>query len=225
MDLLNLFFPKRCAGCGRFGTYICNRCRSSQLLHTVNICPACERPSFEGYTHPRCKTKLSLDGATFIFEYKPPISNLIKQLKYKFGRDLSDVIVSWTTRELGKLHIPKKDFTLVPIPLHTIRHNWRGFNQADVLGEAISKRMGWKFSNNALVRSGLRRPQTEVKKADKRRSNVRGIFSINPNIPITQYPNVLLFDDVWTTGATVKEAAKVLKWAGARFVWGLTIAR
>lgn len=85
--------------------------------------------------------------------------------------------------------------------------------------------MGWRYEPNLLIRTKLRQPQTQVKKADKRRSNVQGIFSVSPNILISGYPNILLFDDVWTTGATMREAARVLKHNGAKFVWGLAIAR
>ncbi len=96
--------------------------------------------------------------------------------------------------------------------------------------------MGWSFRDDILVRSQLRKPQTEVKKEKERRKNVQGIFSINQSLT-TNHParivtqsvaggqSLILFDDVWTTGATLKEAAKVLKRNGAKFVHALAIAR
>lgn len=204
---------------------MCEGCRQSQPLHFPQICPVCERPAVDGKTHPGCKTPFSFDGATFVLVYQPPVSLLIRRLKYNFVRDLAEAVVSWTTDELKKLRFPQ-DSVLIPIPLHRLRRNWRGFNQAEILGRKIAKEMGWNFRDDILVRSQFRKPQTEVKEAKKRRENVRGIFSISPNNPVTQLPsNLILFDDVWTTGATLKEATKVLKRNGAKFVHALAIAR
>ncbi|MBI3290145.1 ComF family protein [Candidatus Microgenomates bacterium] len=166
-----------------------------------------------------------LDGATFIFEYKPPVSILLKQLKYRFGREILPVIGEWAIGELKKRQELPKRAVLIPIPLHNYRYNWRGFNQAEELGRKIAQEFGWEFRNDILVRSKWRPPQTEVKKAQKRAENVRGIFSINPSAQCLMPNHLILFDDVWTTGATIKEAAKVLKENGAKKVWGLTIAR
>ena len=225
MDFLDLLFPKHCCCCGKFGTYLCDGCRISQPLHFPQVCPKCERPAVDGRTHPGCQTPWALDGATFIFRYQKPIAQLLKQLKYRFGRDLSNLIVRWSMEELKKLSVPKSAI-LLPIPLHPWRDNWRGFNQAEILGQEIAHNMGWDFRNDILVRTKFRKPQTEVKESKKRRVNVRGVFSISPNAPITQLPsNLILFDDVWTTGATIKEAGKVLKRRGAKFVWALAIAR
>lgn len=225
MGLLDLIFPKRCAGCGKLGVYVCVRCKAKQPLHWEKICPVCEKRAVGGNTHPKCMTPTTLDGATFVFEYKPPVSVLLKQLKYRFGREILPIITEWTIDELRNIQGLPKKAVLVPIPLYQYRQNWRGFNQSEELGRAVAKTMGWQFRDDVLVRSKWRSPQTEVKSADKRLSNVRGIFSVNPSAYYLVPNNLILFDDVWTTGATIKEAAKVLKRNGARKVWGLAIAR
>lgn len=239
-SFFDLLFPKHCAGCGKFGNYICQKCRTSQPLHFPQICPVCERPAVDGRTHSGCKTPLALDGATFVFRYspreqgsarragsyKPPISVLLKELKYKFGRELKDVIVSWTIEGFRKQDsFFKNKPVLVPVPLHPLRENWRGFNQAEILGREIAYKMGWEYSTKILVRTKFRKPQTEVKKAEQRFSNVRGIFTINQPLNHITSQQFILFDDIWTTGATMKEAAKVLKRRGAKFVWALAVAR
>lgn len=236
MSFLDIIFPKRCAGCGKMGTYLCNKCRVKQALHWEKICPVCEAKAIGGNTHVECMTEFVpdtkevvrlpvLDGATFIFQYRPPVSVLLKQLKYRFGREILPVISRWTADELKKRKELPSRAVLVPIPLYPYRQNWRGFNQAEELGREAAKVMGWQFRNDILVRSKWRSPQTEVKSANKRLSNVQGIFSLASNILVSQYPSIILFDDVWTTGSTIKEATKVLKEAGAKKVWGLTIAR
>lgn len=234
-SLFDLIFPKRCAGCSKFGTYLCVRCKAKQSLHWEKICPVCEKKAIGGNTHVECMTEITpdtqevvtlpvLDGATFVFEYKPPVSVLLKQLKYRFGREILPIISEWTIHELRNIQGLPKKFVLISIPLYPYRQNWRGFNQSEELGCAIAKKMGWEFNNDILVRSKWRPPQTEVGKEKSRKQNVRGIFSLSPNYQL-QATNYILFDDVWTTGATIKEAAKVLKENGAPKVWGLTIAR
>lgn len=227
-SFLDLLFPKRCAGCRRLGSYVCQRCRDSQKLHFPQICPVCERPAVDGKTHPGCRSPFSLDGATFVFVYQSPIALLLKQLKYRFGRDLKNLLTFWLTGELKKLHFSflNDKPTLVPIPLHRLRSNWRGFNQAALLGEDIAKRMKWGYNSDLLIRTKVRRPQSMLVEKE-RKKNVRGIFTINPNYPLRYIANrpFILFDDVWTTGATMKEVAKVLKRRRVKFIWALAIAR
>lgn len=223
-SLLDVIFPRRCLGCGKFGGYLCERCRLSLALHKYTICPVCEKASADGRTHASCRTKYSVDGATFIFAYKSPITNLIKALKYKFGKEIVSILVDCALQEIAKLYIPPKDFSIVPIPLHERRSNWRGFNQSELIGREIAKHMGWNFRNDLLSRPRFRKPQTEVREASKRKDNVRKTFDVNKSLVINHKP-LIIFDDVWTTGSTMKEATRVLKRNGTKFVWGLTIAR
>jgi predicted amidophosphoribosyltransferase len=84
--------------------------------------------------------------------------------------------------------------------------------------------MGWKFIPDLLIKNKSTASQVELK-GDDRRQNLHGVFSLNPSYILSTIPNILLFDDVFTTGSTLREAAKVLKRAGVEKVWGLTIAR
>jgi ComF family protein len=115
---------------------------------------------------------------------------------------------------------------LVPIPLHPRRLRWRGFNQAELLGELIAKNLGIKFIPDLLIRVKNTEPQVKLDK-DQRQINIRHAFILNKNSQFDNLKicNFVLFDDVWTTGATLKEAGKVLKRNGTKKVWGLTIAR
>jgi predicted amidophosphoribosyltransferase len=107
-----------------------------------------------------------------------------------------------------------------------LKENFRGFNQSVEIGKAISKKMSWNFFPDLLVRKRLASPQTKLKE-EERKENIRGVFAINSNYRslIADHSSLILFDDVYTTGATLKEACKVLKGNGAGVVWGLTIAR
>ena len=113
---------------------------------------------------------------------------------------------------------------MVPIPLYWHRQNVRGFNQSEEIGKLMAQEMGWGFAPDLLIKKRSTKSQVELS-VSQRKENLQGVFIVSsPNIQNTN-PNILLFDDVFTTGSTLKEVAKVLKRAGVEKVWGLTIAR
>src|SRR5437773_1258128 len=95
MNLLDLIFPKRCVGCGKVGRYICVSCQKLILPIALNecICPMCEKPAIDGITHPRCRTKYSLDGLTSFFYYTTVARQVIKAIKYRFVYDMAHTFV------------------------------------------------------------------------------------------------------------------------------------
>lgn len=221
MDLLNLIFPRTCLGCGKEGKYICSDCLVKVRLGKP-ICPYCEKASIDGFTHVKCAKKLGLDGLTAIWEYEGVVRKAILSLKYKYSTEVGKELTALFIRELLTGRNPVCTGTLVPIPLFWYRENTRGFNQSVEVGKAVAAQMGWKFSQDLLIRKKSTTPQVELS-GDARRQNLKGVFALNPG---SRSPDsVLIFDDVFTTGSTLREAAKVLKRAGAQKVWGLTIAR
>jgi len=111
---------------------------------------------------------------------------------------------------------------LVPIPLHSSRERYRGFNQAEVLGTLVAQRFSIPMHSNALKRARETKSQVEVKDREKRLKNMEKAFQVTSDVKDVA---ILLFNDVWTTGATMRSAGNILKRGGASFVWGLTMAR
>jgi len=228
--ILDFLFPRRCLGCGKVGNYFCPECLNLVLLKDEQICPVCGKGALGGLTHQFCHRRFGLDGLTSIFAYKGVVSNAIKKLKYKFVRDLAKELVELFLSFCGENKIFSdfcrlSDVVLVPVPLHPKRLRWRGFNQSELLGELIAKNLGMKLVSDLLIRIKNTKPQVELDKA-QRQTNIHGAFKKNPNSQfVIRNSLILIFDDVWTTGATLKEAGKVLKRNGAKKVWGLTIAR
>jgi ComF family protein len=111
---------------------------------------------------------------------------------------------------------------LVPVPLHPKRLRQRGYNQASLLAKELSKIIGLPVEEDALLRVQDVVPQARTKSATERRQNVRHAFACEKNMAGKQ---ILLIDDVCTTGATLDACAIALKTAGASSVWGLTITR
>lgn len=236
MGIFDFFYPKRCAGCGKTGTYFCPRCILSANLHSQQVCPACERLSVDGVTHNWCRGRALPDGLTAIWTYEGAPRKLISKLKYKFVREAALSLSSAAGGTLGVMersspYSPawKRDkFILVPVPLHWRRKNWRGFNHVEEAGKLLVQAMGWEVLP-LLVRKKPSKPQVGLKKKE-RKKNVQGIFAINKHACGTlaardTRDTFVLFDDVWTTGATMLEACRVLKEGGAKRVWCLTLAR
>jgi len=228
--LADFLFPRECLGCGQTGNYFCEHCLNKLLLQPQRICPICSQFSPGGFVHPGCQQSLGLNGLTTVFQYKGIFKKAIKKLKYKFITDLAGNLVESFLSFCGE----DKTFTqfcrqtnvfLVPIPLHPSRRRWRGFNQAELLGKMIAENLALPFQPNLLLRKKKTKPQVKLSK-DERAENIKGAFILNGNLKL-EIKNLkfIIFDDVWTSGATMREAARVLKRSGAQKVWGLALAR
>lgn len=229
MTLLDLVFPKQCVSCGKFGRYICERCQKQIIPIAQNecICPMCEKPAIAGVTHPRCHSRYALDGLTSFFYYKDVVKKLITSIKYGYVRDMANELVSYIPFSAYQISVltNTKTTTLIPIPLHISRFRFRGFNQSEVLGKLVASQLGIQYSVDVLGRDSATRPQVSMKHKSDRLTNMRHAFSLRTADTLIRAATVLLFDDVCTTGATLREAANVLKRHGTHTVWGVTIAR
>ncbi|HUW21165.1 MAG TPA: ComF family protein [Candidatus Bathyarchaeia archaeon] len=231
MGWLDFPFPRRCLGCNKVGRYFCSGCLPSVKPPKASVCPFCFRSSIYGAIHTQCRGVFSLDGLVTVFKYEGMIQQAIKKLKYRFITDLAEEMVNLIIkhfREGQGRFFPKFDgsWILTPVPLYFRRERWRGFNQAQILGEKIAGMLNLRFNGQVLIRRKYTQPQAEIREIKDRYANIRGAFKINPILKL-RIPNskFILFDDVWTTGSTIKECARVLKKTKAVRVWGMTMAR
>lgn len=236
--LLDLLFPKKCVGCNVLGTYFCNSC-IGDIRQTDLVCPKCERPAVGGQTHPVCRRRFGLDGLWSLGIYQDPLRSAIQTLKYKYVKELAEILTDitieyWARFQPFLLDQIKRDqgdgWAVIPVPLHWYRQNWRGFNQAASLGEDLSKKLGLNYSEG-LKRMRYTRQQVGLK-GKRRHQNIKDAFVLSNPLSLSPKeghvapkPSVILVDDVWTTGSTLKECAFVLKRAGAKKVWALTLAK
>jgi len=158
-----------------------------------------------------------------VFAYEGIIAKAIKRLKYNFATDLSKRLVEISVTKFPDILKANSRQMLIPIPLHSRRERWRGFNHASILGKLVAYKMNVSFNENILTRTKNTIPQVGLPE-EQRRENIKEAFALKTNRPALKNFNIILFDDVWTTGSTLKEACKILKRNGAKNVWGLTIA-
>jgi len=224
MGILDLVFPKTCLRCGCSGRYLCQTC-IDKTPRVDAICPYCKHPSIDGTTHINCQKKFGIDGLTTIWGYEGVIRKAILSLKYKYATEVGNEISDYLISSLGSRVMPSVQY-LAPVPIHWHRQNTRGFNQSAEIGKLVAASMGWKFTQDLLIKTVSTVSQTELDRKD-RRQNLRGVFSVNPlyKSSLANLKSVIIFDDVFTTGSTLMEASKVLKRGGIEKVWGLTIAR
>ena len=229
--ILDLLFPKKCVGCGKFDSYFCQSCIAN-IKQMDLVCPGCERAAIGGQTHPICRRRFGLDGLWSLGIYQDSIREAIRQLKYGRASKLASVLVDimieyWAKYQPFILDQIKKDqgkgWVVIPVPLYWWRENDRGFNQASLIGQNLSKKLGLDYCEG-IKRIRYTKPQVKLK-GKQRKQNIKDAFEIAKPYTLSTKPYVLLIDDVWTTGSTLRECCYVLKRSGAKKVWALTIAR
>ena len=231
--LLNFFFPSHCINCQKEGNALCLDCFGLIDISNGPYCPFCWPPKIvlDARTCPSCRKHRNLTG---LFNAAPYnnfiIKKLISQFKYEpFIRGLAGTLSSLIIQHFQTLDYPppffrdKAGFVLVPVPLHKKRLKWRGFNQAEEICCHLSPVLNIPLISDVLLKIKETQPQMKLI-AKERQENIKGVF-VCQNNDLIRNKKILLADDVFTTGATMEECARVLKDAGAKEVWGVVVAR
>ena len=224
--LLDLFFPKTCLSCKKVGRYVCSDCQSSFEYITKDPCIVCDRINTGGLIHENCKEIGGIDGSLSIFYYNKPIKMIIRNIKYKLVRNAcQEFFASIPNSFVEKFMLFKELFPecyLQPIPLHSKRYKERGFNQADIIVDWLEELTQFK-PISVLKRVRYTLPQARTKSKFERMKNTKNAFEVI-NATVVLGKNIILVDDVFTTGNTAKAAAKKLKIAGAENVFIFSVA-
>uniref|UniRef100_A0A7C4LZP2 ComF family protein n=1 Tax=candidate division CPR3 bacterium TaxID=2268181 RepID=A0A7C4LZP2_UNCC3 len=233
--VFDLLFPRFCTGCGVEGSWICSECLKKIDIIKNPFCPECRRLTHIGEFCDACKNEFFLDGILICANFGDGVlKEAIHQFKYEFISDTGDILGKIMAGKIisvlsSKYHVLwgdglEFDF-IIPVPLHEKRKRWRGFNQAELLAKKISDSLKIKTKYNVLVRKINTVPQMELDR-EERLKNLRDVFNVETNdYSSLRNKNILLVDDVTTTGATLEECAKLLKNNGAKNVWGIVLAK
>ena len=163
-----------------------------------------------------------LNGLYYLTSYRNElIQKLIHQLKYQYTEEIAEIL----GKQLAVMLEQNFDY-LVPIPLHKKRYAERGFNQAELLAHHIVGTChGMSLQNDIISRTKYTHAQAQLSH-EERKLNMQNIFTVNKKkIDLIKDKKILLIDDVYTTGATMNECAKILKKYDAKEIWGITIAK
>lgn len=238
-----LLFPKFCLGCQKEGTFLCEDCRALLDICQFNYC-LCEAhgnpkrilPSKECLDILKCQNcqKSNLSGLLFSLPYKDMgvsgllTKKLIKHFKYPpYLKSLSPILANIL---LEHFFLTKKNTNafwensvLIPIPLHIKKLRERGYNQSEELAKQLSEVLRVPVLNDVLIKIKNTPSQAKLNK-EERQKNLQGAF-VTKNASAIAKHKVFLVDDVYTTGATMEECAKILLSAKAKEVWGIAFAR
>lgn len=195
---------------------------------------ACEgeiETSTNQYLCPKCMEKLPImteEQLTHFspFIYEEPIRSMILKLKYSSNGFIAKALAPYLAAVYLKRIQPilQQPPIIIPVPLHRSRQNERGYNQSDVLAQEVASYLNLSVITDVLIRTHKTIIQKSMD-AETRAKNMRDAFSVNlEKVSRIQNQNILLLDDVYTTGATTSECAKTLQKYGVKAVTILTIA-
>lgn len=229
---IDILFPIECLRCKKEGAWICENCYQELEKNYFQYCLNCKEKNDYGKICEKCEDDFYIDGILIAGNYQDKLlSQAIKTFKYKFVKNLSIHLGKFLSEFLFEQIIKErekkpefikniKDTIIIPVPLHKKRLNWRGFNQSEELAKILAKKFSLEISTE-LKRIRHKKPQTQLKK-QKRKENIKNCFAWSGEK--IQNKNIILIDDVTTTGSTLNECAKILKENGVDEVWGLVLA-
>ena len=209
--ILDIIFPVKCLSCGYAGLDLCFVC--------ISNFPPAEREnakwvfSLFDYRHPPLKKALWL----LKYRGKKRLANIFAEIMYgKILEELSDLAIMQNFR----------DVIIIPIPLSALGLRERGYNQAELIAKKLSELDGninFKIEKHILIKNKETKHQARIKNRNERLRNLSGAFAVKNELLIKNR-NIILIDDITTTGATLNEAKKILKKAGARKIIAFTVA-
>ncbi|WP_317891048.1 ComF family protein [Edaphobacter bradus] len=246
-DLVTTFFPADCGACGgpllRAGSSsICDGCLSGLREQSMRLCVRCgetldvdgawERSPAEGVLCAPCRmVPPEFARATAYAVYEDELRKIVHLLKYEGLRSVAKPLGKLLARVVETLEgEAARELTVVAVPLYPAKQRRRGFNQSELLADSATAelrrtRPEWRLvaAHRALRRVRDTEDQFGLTPPE-RRKNLRGAFEV-VDAEAVAGREVLLLDDIYTTGATARECARVLRRAGASRVWVATVAR
>ena len=225
--LLNLIFPPRCAVCGevlalaeRKG-FLCEHCAKDIPYISAEKCPHCGGGTETAGFCEFCVKTYAFESACAAFPYEA-VRPAIHLFKYQGGKEMGRGLGTLMAEYLLQFHeeLLVKTDVILAVPLHPKKEKRRGFNQAHILCEKISEETGLVFQKDGLVRKRDTVAQSTLG-PEERKQNLKDAFLVTADFTGKR---VLLVDDIFTTGTTCNECAKVLYRAGAKEVMVFSLA-
>ena len=229
-QFVDFLFPPRCVGCRRLGVWLCAECLDQVLRVAPPVCARCgTMVAADGLCH-RCQTApLHIECIRSVFCFEGVLRDALHRFKYRgltaLAASLGGLMAAYWTQH------PVPADVVVPVPLHAARRRERGYNQAALLAREMVRQAAASHyadqaeldvDEQALVRQHATSPQVELDRR-RRKENVRGAFRCSGQELVGK--QVLLIDDVCTTGATLEACAAALYSGGVGGVRALTLAR
>lgn len=226
MALIDIIFPPACLAChrglGRGQKILCIECESQIRKISENYCQLCGSELVDGSCETCKDTEFCFDFARSSMRYAAPLTHLIHKLKYQGYRVVARYLAQKMAESMQEYPEYQDYPYLVAVPLHRVRLRERGYNQSDLIARHLARLTNKKWIR-PLQRVHYTLSQTNLHRT-QRLSNLNGAFRVYKAAEI-RGQNLILIDDVFTTGSTINEISKTLKAAGAAKVAALTATR
>ena len=220
-----MLYPQTCYFCGKIcKKSMCEECSKKVEYIEEPRCKRCGKPvryEEQEYCHDCAERTFHYEQGKSIWLHKGPVRWSVYQFKYYNRRIFAEFYAKEWWRIYGdKLREWEID-VIIPIPLHRKRRRKRGYNQSEILAEELGKRCNIQVDHHSVVRVVNTRPQKELNDKE-RKKNLTQAFRVTNHWKKAK--NVLLIDDIYTTGNTIDSVAQILKQKGAEKVYFLTIS-
>lgn len=212
--VLNLIYPPVCGFCNDINeNFLCTKCeRKFNELKISNV---------EDYQN----VPVYFDEHYYFLKYENEVRDFIIQYKFQEKSYLYKSFAKLIAEDdIFKNEFIKKYDCVISVPIHKKRYKTRGYNQSRLIAKEVAKLSGKKYYDNVIVKSKNIVAQSTLDVLG-RVSNIKGAFSEGTNANLVKGQSVIVFDDIFTTGSTVNECAKVLKEIGASYVGIATLAK
>lgn len=214
-NALNFIFPPICGICGKMGeNYICNKCKT-ELINSNIFLNKLDTYESNNITF--------IDAHFYLFKYYGIIREKILQYKFDNKAYLYNTISEFFINNKKLYRFLKKYDIITAVPISKSRKRARGYNQSELIARKLAKTMHINFEKDFLIKIKNNNPQSSLDRV-QRFENVKNVYKIQNEQKIKN-SKIILFDDIYTTGATVNECAKLLKMSGAKSIGILTIAK
>ena len=222
--ILEALFPSECLNCRKetAENALCATCQGTIPVFSTLFCPVCKLRLADNKAVCH-KNAGFLLGAAAPYHHDA-VKSLIHYFKYEKWQRLAGPLSGILAAYLTGLEYDFSGFAAIPVPLHPSRKRERGFNQSELLARHAATMLDIPLLSGNLCRIKETSVQAELGSFDQRQKNVAGCFSVSDANAINGN-DILLVDDVFTSGATMSEAARTLKKAGAKKIIALVIAK
>lgn len=229
-NIIELLYPRRCPVCRQIvqprGRLICPPCRKKLLYITEPSCKRCGR-QLERMEQEYCsecgKKAFHYRRGYAVWQYNDAMKQSLGDFKYHARKEFADFYVSEAVRLYGEKILLEAPEALLPVPVHSSRKRERGYNQAELLAKGIGRRLGIPADCHYLIRQKKTGPLKDMTRKE-RSAALAGAFRVPEKENCKKYHNVMLVDDIYTTGSTMEECTRVLMQAGIGKVTCLSMA-
>lgn len=229
---LDLLLPRRCPICEKISDGICEDCARKLPYVCQPFCYRCGKPlqdAAEEYCAACRNRKHFFTQGRALYHYAEPVRESLHAVKYRNKREYLEYFAQDMGKRLGDVIRGWDPQVFIPIPMHPAAKRKRGYNQAEILAKLLGRQMEIPVCCDVLKKIRKTADQKELGYRE-RHGNLKGAFAVNPRYLEEAAPTgclpwkrVLLVDDIFTTGSTIQEAAKILRAAGAEQVYFVTL--